>query len=236
MLRPVKRQTLTAHVYDELLAAITSGKLPPGHKLVIDAVARELNVSITPVREAIARLLREGLLSEVPFAGVYVSSPSEDELRELFAIRGVLEGYAVRLAVDRLGEDDLAKVARELAVLEELVARGDVAAFRERNTRFHGLILARADGRALPELLAQLGRNTNRYMADALGLDQAYLAASQAEHRRLFQLLKERRGEEAEMLARHHAITFVDHLARVWRTAPGSRGAEAQYHNETSPP
>lgn len=221
MLRPIKKQTLSARIYDQILAAISSGELPPGRKLVIDSVARELNVSITPVRESFARLLREGLLNEVPFAGVYVSNPSEDELRELFAIRGVLEGYAVRLAADRLSEENLATIGAKVEMLEAIVQRGDVLAFNEGNDDLHKSILAGAGGIALPSLISQLANNTDRYSAARLSLDLAYMRASQAEHRRLFDLIKRRRGEEAESLARSHAITYVDHLARVWKLNGG---------------
>lgn len=215
MLRPLKRQTLTAHAYDELLSAISSGRLQPGQKLVIDAISRELDVSITPVREAVGRLLREGLLTEVPFAGVYVSSPSDDELRELCAIRGVLEGYAVRLAADRLSDDELRELKTELIVLDDLAARGDVSGFINRNSHFHGLILSRSGGESLPALIAQFARNTDRYADVATLLDLLYISSSQAEHHKLVDLLSKRDGAAAELLARNHAIMYSDNLARV---------------------
>ena len=212
-IQPVGRQTLTERVYDMLLAGICSGELPPGHKLVIDALARDMGVSTSPVREALRRLQREGLVSEVPYSGVYVSELSIEEIRELFAIRGVLEGYAVRLITEALTPTDLELIEHELAQLEEATQNGDTTAFRHSNFRFHAAVLRGNIGQSLREMIEQLTRNTERYRAAGAVLSQDYLDAAQAEHRQLVTLLKEGRGAEAEMLARQHALTFANHLA-----------------------
>jgi DNA-binding GntR family transcriptional regulator len=213
-LSPVGRQTLTARVYDHLLTAICSGQLPPGEKLIIDNLARELSVSITPVREALMRLEREGLVTETPYSGMQVTQFSVEELMELFAIRGLLEGFAVKKAVAVLTDADIARIGRELEALEDATRKHDSVAFREYNTRFHDAILNRAGGRALPDLIAQFTRNTERYRAAGTLLDQDYLEASQAEHRELFKLLQERKADEAEKLVREHALTFASSLVR----------------------
>lgn len=220
VLNPARRQTLTGHAYEQLLAAICSGALSPGQKLVIDSIARKLGLSITPVREALRRLQHEGLVTEVPYSGMQVSAFSTEELRELFGIRGVLEGYAIRMATDRLTDADLETIQAELDVLEDSTERGDVAAFRRHNTRFHEAILHRGMGKgALAEMIRQLTRNTERYRAAGAVLDQAYLEAAQAEHRRLVEFLRQRRADEAEMLTRNHALTFVNHLSRRLESA-----------------
>lgn len=214
-LPPVRRQTLTERAYEALLPAICSGELPPGRKLVIDALACELGLSITPVREALRQLQREGLVTETPYSGVQVSALSAAEVRELFSVRGVLEGYAVRLATARLGDEDFAAIQVELDALEEAAARVDPALFRSHNTRFHRAIMARGIGDgALADLLGQLTRNTERYRAAGATLDAAYLAAAQAQHRELVALVRQGRADEAEMLVRRHSRTFAEHLAR----------------------
>ncbi|MDB4893986.1 MAG: GntR family transcriptional regulator [Firmicutes bacterium] len=204
-----------------LQSAIATGELLPGRKLVIDALARQLQVSITPVREALMRLQREGLVTEVPYSGMHVSKLSTTELRELFSLRGLLEGYAVRLAADGLTASDLEAIRTDLELMEEASEQGDQPRFREINMRFHTAILSAAGGTALQELIGQLTRNTERYrnVADHT-FDRDYLKAAQVEHRLLFSLLEQRRGEEAELLARKHALTFVAYMSRhleAWR-------------------
>ncbi len=214
VLRKANRQTLVQQIHDQVLAAICSGKFPPGHRLIIDALAVQFGVSITPVREALRQLQQQGLVNEVPYTGMQVVALSVAELRELFAIRGVLEGYAVRLAADRLRPADLRVIDRECKVMERAVGRGDVATFRARNAKFHDAILARADNAPLMQLIGQLVRQTERYRAVGGLLDQEYLKAAQADHRAMVGLLRARRGAAAEELARHHAAVFADHLAQ----------------------
>lgn len=212
-IQTIERQTLTKRAYDMLLDSICSGALPPGHKLVIDSLAREMNVSITPVREALQRLQREGLVTEVPYSGMHVSKLEPDEIRELFAIRGVLEGYALRLVVESLTEEHLKRIEREFKGLEEATMAGDTSAFRERNFRFHATLLQGNIGQNLRDMIEQLVRNTERYRAAGAILSQDYLDAAQAQHRQLVALLREHRAAEAEMLSRQHAVTFADYLA-----------------------
>jgi DNA-binding GntR family transcriptional regulator len=219
-LKPTQRQTLTGRVYEQLRDAICSGALAPGQKLVIDGLAREMGVSITPVREALGRLQREGLVADSPYSGVRVSDLSLAELRELYTIRGVLEGLAVRMAAERLTAEELAAIRQELTLLEEATGRGDVTAFREHNLRFHDAILAGCGSRPLLEMIALIARNTERYRrAGNIVLGQPYLDAAETEHQRLMTLLEERRGEEAEALARGHALTFIAHMERSLETA-----------------
>lgn len=211
--RTAKRATLTESVYELLRDDICAGTLPPGQKLVISTLAAEMDVSITPVREALRRLQREGLVAEVPYSGVYVSRLSVVELRELFAIRGVLEGYAISLITGTFSDHDLSDIDEQLERLEEATRRGDASAFRQANLAFHALLLRGDIGPSLREMIDQVFRNTERYRTAGIELDQAYLDHAQAEHRRLVAAVKKGDAAEAERIARQHALTFVNHIA-----------------------
>lgn len=209
----VGRETLTERVYTNLLASICSSRLRPGSKLVIDALARDMSVSITPVREALRRLQREGLVTEVPYSGMFVSELSPDEIRELFALRGVLEGYAVSLTVELFEPPDLDALDYELRQLQVALEETDPSAFRRHNAAFHELLLGRCVGTKLRDMIDQLVRNTERYRAAAAVLDASYLEHAQREHVRIVDLVRRRRGVELEALLREHALTFARHLA-----------------------
>src|SRR5882757_1223321 len=98
----VRRSTLGEEVYETLKALVMEHTLPPGDRINIDALARELDVSPTPVREALARLESDGLVRKRPLAG-YTVTPllTRHEFTDMFDMRLVLEGTAARWAAQR---------------------------------------------------------------------------------------------------------------------------------------
>jgi DNA-binding GntR family transcriptional regulator len=126
-----------------------------------------------------------------------------------------LEGFAVRRAAELLSVGEIAELGQVLADLADSAERGDLAAFRAHNERFHLAIVDRgASGGVLMQLIQQLTRNVARYAPAGNVLDRAYLEASQAEHVELYAFLRNKDGERAESLARQHALTFANHLMR----------------------
>ncbi|RLA82489.1 MAG: GntR family transcriptional regulator, partial [Deltaproteobacteria bacterium] len=90
--------TKSAAIYRFLKQDILNGRLRPGEKLVASKVAEAYGVSIIPVREALNRLRAEGLVTIIPHTGAYVTEIDLEDLKDLYPIRGVLEGFATRLA------------------------------------------------------------------------------------------------------------------------------------------
>src|SRR5436309_15468360 len=103
----VENLTLWQRVYDHLRAAILSGRLEPGAELAEVPLSAQLGVSRGPIREAIGRLASEGLVTVRPRRGAVVRPLSKEEFLELYQVREALEMMAVKLAVPRLGADDL---------------------------------------------------------------------------------------------------------------------------------
>src|SRR6516164_2437653 len=108
--RPARLENLTLwqRVYDHLREEILTGRLQPGAELGEVPLSAELGVSRGPLREAIGRLAAEGLVTVRPRRGAVVRSLSKEEFLELYQVREGLEATAVRLAVPRLTDDDLA--------------------------------------------------------------------------------------------------------------------------------
>src|SRR5919202_2566625 len=98
-MRPLRRLTLTDDVYEAVKSLIMDHRLAPGERVTIDALARQLEVSPTPVREALARLEADGLVRKRPLAG-YTATPllTRAEFEELFEMRMLLEPAAARRA------------------------------------------------------------------------------------------------------------------------------------------
>src|SRR2546423_13163446 len=100
--------SLQEKVYDHLKQAILAGEIEPGERLLETRLAQSLGVSRIPVREAIRKLEREGLIVVFPRRGVYASSLSPRDVDEVYAVRAVLEGLAARLPAESRGGTQLA--------------------------------------------------------------------------------------------------------------------------------
>lgn len=137
-----RTETLGRRVKDELKQAVMAGKFHPGQKLTIRGIASELDVSLTPVREALYHLASEGVLEMRSNGSVYVPELTEARIVELTKIRVALEGLAAREAVRNLSEKDIDAIN---AVNEELITRderGEYAELLALNWKFHFLIYA----------------------------------------------------------------------------------------------
>ena len=99
------RRKVTDWVYEEVRGAIIDLRLQPGTPLREAAIAEQLGVSKTPVREAIGRLEQEGLVETTSFKGAVVSCYSQDDLREIYELRELLEGAAARTAAEDASEE-----------------------------------------------------------------------------------------------------------------------------------
>ncbi|WP_116998355.1 GntR family transcriptional regulator [Desertimonas flava] len=154
-------------VYERLRAGIVEGRYAPGARLVEQAIAAELGVSRTPVREALRRLESDGLVTSERNRGVVVRSISAAEIDDLYELRGRLESYAAELAAGRRTAEQLAALhaaAAEFSAAVEQVAaarrrgvQGSVAqtrALNAANRRFHDTVVAAAAHDRLGALLA----------------------------------------------------------------------------------
>lgn len=132
----------TQFVYEWLVEEIMSGALGPGERIRQQEVAEALGVSYTPVREAIRRLQATGLITYEPNRGNAVSSLDDDALRELYMLRGVVEGLGARLAAGKMTESVL-RALRDIheSMLAELDGAADATALATLSKTFHGLIV-----------------------------------------------------------------------------------------------
>lgn len=214
--RPVTRSTIGEHVYQELRQAIWTSRLRPGERLVIDQLARQLGVSITPVRDALRRLQLEGLVTETPYRGASVSRASAAEVRELFEIRGVLEGYVLARGVEAFSPTLLEELRSSIADgLQSAVDAGDFPAFHLHNVAFHERMIEIATtGRIRAALFDVLG-NISQYRLLDVPLDRTYMNRSQEQHRELVRLLEDRDRQRIEELSREHSLNYLDSLGRL---------------------
>jgi DNA-binding GntR family transcriptional regulator len=200
---PVENLTLWQRVYDHLRAEILSGRLQPGAELAEVALSEQLGVSRGPLREAIGRLASEGLVTVRPRRGAVVRSLSKQEFVELYQVREALEMLAVRLAVPRLGPDDIAELDELVATMAERAERDEVAEFFEANSAFHVRLVMASGNAKLLELYEQLVAQLGRYRLRSLKL-RGNLDRSVAEHAAILRAAKRGDADRAAHLMSEH--------------------------------
>lgn len=147
--RGVSRGVLADQVKDRLLEGILSGEYLPDSRIVETQIARELNTSQAPVREALRALEALGVVEITPFKGARVRRPARREILEAYAVRSALESLGARLAVPRLTDADLAELAGSCEAMQLAAREGDAHGVAQADARFHGRILDIADNRTL---------------------------------------------------------------------------------------
>jgi DNA-binding GntR family transcriptional regulator len=183
-----------------LRAEILEGRLGPGTKLIQTELAARLDVSTTPVREALQDLAREGLVLLDPHRGAFVRELSLEEVREIYELRILLEPMLLRRSVPGLTEDLLTTAA---GLWRRMGEEDDLSRWAELNREFHAVLFSPAAGSRLAEIVAGLRDSATPFVA--LSLRKPHQREdSNAEHGRLIELLRAGDIDAAEELSRRH--------------------------------
>jgi DNA-binding GntR family transcriptional regulator len=152
-------------VFNHLHGEIVNGTRPPGSRVDLDEVGRQLDVSRTPVREALLRLETEGLVERTPYRGAIVAGIDPVVAEHTAAARIQLEGLAVRLAVPRLTTRQISAMAARLKDLENLQKDpgSETADWNELNRQFHGIIYEASDSPTLVRPIEALAAQASRF-------------------------------------------------------------------------
>ncbi|WP_274653520.1 GntR family transcriptional regulator [Paenibacillus humicola] len=145
---PQNPTSLSEHVYLSLKRKILKGDLPPGYRLIVLEIAKAFDVSQAPVREALERLKQEGLIVGRMNKGSAVSEITFKEIRDIYELRQLLEGHALRETMKVLTPEDIASLERILADMKLAVDENDSYRLVELDMQFHGYFYLRS-GNAL---------------------------------------------------------------------------------------
>jgi DNA-binding GntR family transcriptional regulator len=216
------RQSLVDIAYVALRDAITSGALVPGTRLREAALARHFSISTTPVREALRRLDREGLVRLSPNRGAVVAEFDLREILDLFEIREVLECRAVRRAATQHSRD-LNSADALLAAEAKQVAQHDRVEWNRLEVAFHRAINDLSGNFELAELAERVHRSVQglcvRCLSEPLyGPDQLQLM--QSHHQAIVDAVRQGDADAAEAHTREH----IQHVRDSVAEALGSEG------------
>lgn len=147
-----KIKSVREQVYESIKMLIISGQLPQGTKLQENDLAEMFQVSRTPVREALKSLKEDGLLESGPGKGLIVRTLTAESAKEIFAVRALLETYAIRIAAKELTPEQRRYMIEMRSKFEYFLTDYDAEEFIRLDTEFHSSIIRFSGNRFLPEL------------------------------------------------------------------------------------
>ena len=143
-------------VYEELKMQILKGSIIPGTRMMEVELAEEMGVSRTPIREAIRKLEKEGLVTIEPRRGAYASMISTEDMVEILEVRQDLEGLAAYFAANRMTDEQMAELKEVSNNYNEAVKRGKMEDMIKYDTRFHHIIVESCRNKILVQMIEQL--------------------------------------------------------------------------------
>jgi len=205
-------------IYERMVSAILDHRLPPGTKLVEDKLAGAFGVSRTRIRPVLVRLASEQVVTLTPHRGATITQPTEQEAREVFEARRLIEPTLVALFITHASEADMARLKACIDEEESARLAGDVRRAIRLSGDFHLHIAERAGHRTLGRILRELVSRTSlilmRYSApqERLGDEKATAACGCREHRALLDAVGLRDAPEAGRRMRGHLSRLESQL------------------------
>lgn len=193
----------TEKVYDLLVESIITQRFPPGERLVERSLAERFGVSKTPVREALNRLKKEGLVEGTPYSGFFVARISAEDMEEIYELREVLEGLAARNATKKINEKQIRQLNSIIQSFEDCVREKDVKRYSSFDLEFHNLLAAISKNGRLTQIMQPL-RNQTRILMSTSVILPGRVETSLKEHKKIMNAVIARKPDLAEQFTREH--------------------------------
>ena len=195
--------TESERVYAAITDLIRSKHFTAGQPLRESAIAAELSVSRTPVREALRRLATEGTVEITPNRGATLVAFSEGDIADIWSLRVLIEPYASRLAAERGDADNVDRLESLYLQMQATIEAGDLDLLTDLNNEFHSEIVAASRSRVLSDALALVRKKP--LVRQTFGHYSAVqLQRSQQHHRELVDAIRATNGAWAESTMRAH--------------------------------
>lgn len=209
-LRPIREI-----VFMELKKAIFDGRIKEGEHLVENTIAEKMNVSRTPVREALRQLEAEGLVVNIPRRGAIVKGITLQDAEEIYDLREVLEGLTTRLACKNRTEEDINRLNDILNLMAEAIKEEDYCKYLNLHKGYNDIILNSSSNKRLQSMMKNIYEHLASLRSVSLyNKDRRVLAIE--EHRQIVNAIEKRDEVRAEKLAREHVKkakkSFFDNL------------------------
>jgi DNA-binding GntR family transcriptional regulator len=196
-------QTLNQQVYTRLQEMILSGAVRLGEQLDERTLAADLEVSRTPIREAIGQLVKEGIVEYRPYRGNFIRTFTEKQVNDLFLVRASLEALAVRLAMPKISQEVADNIHRILDRVHEALEQEDMITYSDADREFHETIIHLTGNEPLIDALDRLGFQIQMIRTIA-NRDPHVVERTHHERPRILAALEARDAELAAKLMEEH--------------------------------
>lgn len=211
---PERPMDLTEWAYNSIKQLILNNTLTADSQINIDEMAAQLNISRTPVREALMRLQAKGLVRIVPHVGCFVCRITKEEFREVFELRCVLESYAAFKAAETMPEEQVQKWMDHVSKSEQAVLQGDLPEFNNLETVIHDSLISNLQNRRILDVMDMLSDNIYRERMIAMDSTEN-VEQSLAEHRKVVEAIANRRPEEAQKAMETHLRNVERRIEKI---------------------
>jgi DNA-binding GntR family transcriptional regulator len=212
LIPPANFISKSEYVYRFIRTAILNGVLRPGTFLNQAELAEQIQVSRMPIRDAIGMLANEGLVRVVLHKGARVTHFSPADIQEIYAIRKVLEGYAIREAIPHIKNDLLETLEEINRSIVRNSEEGDLDAMIKENERFHLLLYRSCRNKKLVELIESLWASyPKKFLWGVRGRAEQVVS----QHKEILEAVRRRDTDSAEKLIHDHLILSQEAIKKM---------------------
>ncbi len=218
----------SAKAYQDIRARILSGEFAPGEHLKEEELAEICGVSRTPIRDALRSLAADLYVTVIPNHGTFVNDWSMVDIEDIFTLRAMLEGYAVRRAAERVKAEQIATMESCCAEIDAVLANKaklDINRFLSANRSLHQTMTEAACSDRLGLMLSRLVEQPV-VVRTAISYDRSDLERSNGHHWEIIEALKAGDGKWAEAVMTAHILSALETYKRTYRNEQNAAPAD----------
>ncbi len=212
--KEIVRLTLSEQISNRLRDMIIQNQLAPGDRIRERDICLELQVSRTPLREALQKLASEGLIELVPNCGAVISAPNPEEIADMLQVLGVLEAFAGERACALVTQEEINEIKALQYEMLAAFARGDRLGYFKLNQRIHLAIITAARSETLLSMHTRLNARLYRIRYQS-NLRNELWGSAVSEHNDILAALEERNAEKLSRVLRQHLRSTWEKVSEV---------------------
>jgi DNA-binding GntR family transcriptional regulator len=204
-LKSLNKPILRDEVYLSIKEGILTGEIPPGERISIGRLLKEIGFSPTPIREALLKLEQEGFVSRLSKGGFIASRFTKKDIDEVFGIRSELERYAVDLAIDLIQKEDIQWLEMNIMKSEGAVRQNRLTEVSRLNTEFHDYLNGVSNNQRLISMINGLRDQIYQYRSAILRV-RGMADVSIDDHKKMIKAIKTKDKDLLQRLAQEHIL------------------------------